>query len=153
METANARISWRSLIIDNSLGLVSLFVVLILTVMFSAIGFFGFVFVLSVLPLALAMIPLSFIALLFPEPTHWRARWWFLAAFAAWAVAPLLGSWLYQALNSLGDQPAIVSDAGSFVVWTQWLWAFPFLGLYLSIGANRLTKSRTIDLTSNHVTA
>jgi len=153
MNTTNTHIGWRSLIVDNVLGLASLLVILMLTVTISAIGFLGFVFVLSGVPLVLAMIPLSFIALVLPEISLWRARWWFLAAFVAWAISPVLGGWLYPFLNSLDDQQAIVSDAGSFVAWTQWLWALPFLALYLIIGAGRLRESHSTDLTKSPIAA
>lgn len=153
MNTASSRISWRSLLIDNIFGIAFLLCVLFLTVAISAIGFLGYVLFLSGVPLVLVMIPLSFVALLASEQSLGIARWWFVASFIAWAVSPLIGGWLYPLLNSLGDQPVVVSDPGAFVVWTQWIWALPFLGLYALIGAFRMRKSRTNEIAGSPVVA
>lgn len=138
--TATNSIGWRSLLKDNLAGIAVLFFVFFISFPINAIGFLGFILFLSGLPFVLAMLPLSYVALLIHPSSEWRARWWFIASLISWAIAPLLGGLLYPLLNSLGSQPAVVSDPGAFVVWTQWLWALPFMAWYSLVGLIRNNK-------------
>lgn len=144
MTIAPRRTNWSSLLVDNILGLAFLIGTLFLTISISAIGLLGYVLFLSGVPVTLTMMPLSFLALLIPHRSQWRASWWFLTVAVAWVVSPIVGGVLFPWFNSLGDQPAVVSDLGSLVVWTQWLWTLPFIMVYLAIGHYRVRKSRPV---------
>ncbi len=139
-QTATNRIGWRTLLTDNLAGFAVLFFVFFISFAINTIGFLGYILFFSGLPFVLVMLLLSHVALLIHPSSRWRARWWFIASLISWAIAPLLGGVLYPLLNSLGSQPAVVSDPGAFVVWTQWLWALPFMVLYFLVGLIRNNK-------------
>lgn len=148
MNNASGQITWRTLVADNMFGIAALFCILLLSFGISAVGFLGIVLFMSGIPFVLAMLPVSFLTLLASKDSAWRMWGWFAAALFAWAISPVLGGWIYPIMNSWGD-PATISDPGTFVVWTQWLWALPFLAIYALIGAVRNHKQRQSQPASN----